>query len=77
MSDDDLDDEGLSWVCMVDPRGVLVISRGPSSLPECLSLSVRRWPDVGVTNEIKTLALFPSSPEIHDVRPIGVHENIC
>ena len=58
VSDDNLDDEGLSWVCMVDPTRVLVISRGPSSLPECLSLSVRRWPDVGATNEIKTLALF-------------------
>ena len=41
---DDLD-EGSSWI-MVDPR---VTSRGASSLPECLSLSIRLWPDVGAT----------------------------
>ena len=52
-------EEGLSWI-MVDPR---VTSRGISSSQECLSLSVRLWPDVGATNEIKTLALFSSSPE--------------
>jgi hypothetical protein len=54
---DELDEE-LSWT-IVDPR---VTSRGPSSLPECLSLSVRFWQDsdVGATNEIKTLALLPS-----------------
>ena len=45
-------DKGLSWI-MVDPR---VTSRGPSSPPECLSLSIRLLPDVGATNEIKTLA---------------------
>ena len=45
-------DEGLRWI-VFDPR---VISRDPSSLPECLSLSIRLWPDVGPTNEIKTLA---------------------
>ena len=44
---------------MVDPR---VTSRGPYSLPECLSLSIRR-PDVGATNEIKILALFLSPSE--------------
>ena len=49
-------DEGLSWI-MVDPR---VTSRGPSLLPECLSLNIRLWPDIGATNEIKTFALFPS-----------------
>ena len=42
---------------MVDPR---VTSR--SSLLECLSLSIRLWPDVGATNEIRTLALFQSLP---------------
>ena len=43
---------------MVDPR---VTSRGASKpSPECLSLSVRFFPDVGATNEIKTLASFPS-----------------
>ena len=47
-------DEGLSWV-MVNPR---VTSKGPSSRPECLSLSVRLLPDVGATNEIKTFAFF-------------------
>ena len=56
VSDDS--DEGLSWI-MVDPR---VTSRGASSLPECLSLSVRLWPDIGATNETKTLALFLRLP---------------
>ena len=50
---DDLE-EGLSWI-LVDPR---VTSRGASSLPECLTLSIRLLPDVGATNEIKTLALL-------------------
>ena len=55
---DDLD-EGLSWTMFDHPR---VTSRSPFSLLECLSLSIRFWPDVtvGATNEIKTLALFPS-----------------
>ena len=52
---DDLD-EGLSWI-IDDPR---VTSRAPSCLPECLSLSIRLSPDVGATNEIKTLALTAS-----------------
>ena len=52
-------EEGISWIT-VDPR---MTSRGVSSLPECLSLSVRLWPDVGAKNEIKTIALLPSSPE--------------
>ena len=52
---DDLD-EGLSWI-LVGPRAT---SRGPSSPPECLTLSVRLLPDVGATNEIKTLAFPPS-----------------
>ena len=38
--------EVLSWI-VVDPR---VISRGASSSPECLSLSVRLWLEVGATN---------------------------
>ena len=29
-------------------------------MPECLTLSIRLLPDVGATNEIKTLALTPS-----------------
>ena len=52
-------DGGLSWIS-VDPR---VTSRGGSSSPECLTLSVRLLPDVGATNEIKTVALLPSLPE--------------
>ena len=56
---DDLN-EGLSCI-VVDPR---VTSRGSTSfLLECLSLSTRFWPDVGATNEIKTLASFLSLPE--------------
>ena len=52
---DDSDErpEGLSWI-KVDPRVTL---RCTSFLQECLSLSVR--PDVGATNEIKTLASLP------------------
>ena len=35
-------------------------SRGASSLPECLTLNIRLLPDLGATNEIKTLALLRS-----------------
>jgi hypothetical protein len=53
--------EGLSWI-MVDPG---VISRGASSLPECISHSIRFWLDVGATNEIKTIASSPrASPSL-------------
>ena len=47
-------EEGFSWI-LVDPR---VTSRGESSSPECLTLSVRLLPDFGATNEIKTLAFL-------------------
>ena len=60
---DDL--EGLSWI-LVDPR---VTSRGGSSLPECLTLSIRLLPDVGATNEIKTLPLFRSLREYTSKNP--------
>ena len=49
----------MSWI-LVDPR---VTSRGGSSPPECLILSISLLPEFGATNEIKTLALFPSLPE--------------
>ena len=45
-----------SWI--IDSDDSRVTSRGPFSLPECLSLSIRLWPDIGATNEIKKLALF-------------------
>ena len=55
---------------LVDPR---VTSRGASSLSKislrCLTLSVRHLPDVGGTNEIKTLALCLSSPENKSMSP--------
>ena len=52
-------DGGLSWI-FVSPR---VTSRGASSSPECLTLSISLFPDVGATNEIKTFALPPSLSE--------------
>ena len=61
---DDLD-EGLSWI-LFDPR---VTSRGASSLPECLTLSLSLLPDVGATNEIKTLAFFPILSECKAENP--------
>ena len=61
---DDLDG-GLSWI-LVDPRAT---SRGSFSSPECLTLSIRLWPDVGAKNEIKTLAFLPSLPEYKSKNP--------
>ena len=63
---------------LVDPR---VTSRGTSSsqkfVPRCLTLSVRHLPDVGGTNEIKTLALGINLPEDISMIPEGeMYENI-
>ena len=53
-------DEGSSWNTVANR----VTSRlGDPFSPECLSLSISFWPEVGATNEIKTLPLFASLPE--------------
>ena len=49
--------DGLDGWIVDDPR---VTSGGPSSLPECLNLSIRLCSVFGATNEFKIFALFPS-----------------
>jgi hypothetical protein len=63
---DDLN-EGLSWI-RVDPRVTL---RG-LSLPECLSLRVRLWPDVGATNVI--VSKNDNGPQDDDVFKLTIAE---